>query len=381
MHARRVVTRLTVLAVLLMATVSVDDPGTGESITPESVSDESQLGMQEPRRLGDADDAMSRSDCPPPGASSPGATDSHQEYLDTRRRELGVIAEKLSASRDPEHLLAAAILGTDKGSTDRIDALVTALDADPRRPLPLWHLSRACTAHSAVRMCDGQDIERKLLEAGDANGAHWAQIAVYREAQGDLAGALDALANAGSASEYNNHWIESVVMLERSLAASATYTYAERVAEAFSVAASELFPETDVLRACTRHASDSLEWRRICLAFGGMLEQKGGTVMGQARGLGLQIKMLETSGSDASIAAVERRQAQFRRELYDEKLTEGANFLLEHDTNSLSDYLAVFQVYGEKAALDFARREAERLKSLPGYEPCLEQASDATSGD
>jgi len=346
----------------------------------ENPSGEQRAGVRESGRSSAADDAKSPHDCGPAASPSGELPVSHQEYLDKRRSELRGIADKLSASREPEHLLGAAILGTDKSSSDRIAALAAALDVDPHGPLTVWHLSRACTNHSSARACVRMDIEKRLLEADDVNGAHWAEIAVYREAQGDLAGALDALANAGSASTYDSHWIESVMMLERSLAASTSYTHGKRVVEAFGIAASEAFLEADVLRACKRHAPDS-EWWRICLDFGGMLEQKSGTVLGQALGLGLQREMLETSGSDASIAAVERRQAQFRRELYDENPSHGVNFLVEYDVNSLSDYLAVFQVYGEKAALEFARSEAERLKSLPGYDPCLRRASDVSSGD
>ena len=386
MRARRVLTRLTALAVLLAVSVPVDDSGlseraaTAEATPPENASGV-QAGLRQPGQFSAADDAMSRPDCPPAVALRREPPASRREYLDERRRELRGIADKLSASRDPEHLLAAAILGTDKGTSDRIDALAVALDADPGRQLPLTHLFGACTGRPSAPVCAHHDIEKMLLQAGDSNGAHWAHIALYREAQGDLAEALEALAAANSASGYDNHWIESVMMLERSLAASTSYTYTERVAEAFGIAAAELLLEGEVLGACTRHASGSLEWRRICLSFGGMLEQKGVTVLGQAIGLGLQIKMLEISDSDASIAAAKQRQAQFRRELYDEMLTEGATFLMEHDANALSDYLSVFEVYGENSALQFARSEAERLKAVPGYEPCRRQVPGTLSDD
>lgn len=117
-------------------------------------------------------------------------------------------------------------------------------------------------------------------------------------------------------------------------------------------------------------AAESVKWVLQCLRFGERLERDGRSVHSMVVGLRLQKEMHSISGDHEEEALLEERLgltgAAFRG-----GLSKDSEVLLSRDERVLADYISESAAHGELRALQFLNNEVERLKNLPGYDPCV----------
>jgi hypothetical protein len=198
-------------------------------------------------------------------------------------------AARLSSSRDPAHLHAAALL--DKAAAGMVEVangaqdadpdsparqvawISRALDADPDNPLHLWGAVQICMTASAEwkenrAACPLGEWQARLLEVDPQNREVWAYAAVNLLAAGDESGALEAMQKAGALAESRVYWPETVEMLERSLQAATDWPFMARATEAFGVASRTVVNELRPMSLCRDQSEVSREWAYACLAYG-----------------------------------------------------------------------------------------------------------------
>jgi len=289
--------------------------------------------------------------------------------LERHQRESQRRARVLEGSEDVALRLAAALI-TDKRSPEYLQRLLSVLALDPDNPLILERLLEACINRPESRVCEERGIVERAAEADGDNGEMWGAIAGYRASRGNTDGALQALRRGASAGTHREYFADVVRVIELGLAASAgSLSYVERVIEGIGWAAASTSPWLTAYSACRERVAADPLWRDACLDFARHLEERSQTVLNRAIGISLQAMIAEESGDEAGLAAVREREREYRN-WRDEHLTTDGQIVLMGDERVLRQYLDEFDAHGELASLEYLREEVERLKRLPGYDPC-----------
>lgn len=286
-------------------------------------------------------------------------------------------ADLLTNSKDPEHLLMAALIGFDGKTKPGLSVMENALAADPDNPLTLWSFLDSCSLHPKAPKCADGSIEKRAILADGGNGRLWGKIADYRLARGDTVGALDALINANTAPQFNGYFIEHVEMLERGLAAATDNPYRERITNAIGIAAAMPQPIYKVFQGCKEQAAESAEWSQACLGYGKRLERDGRTVMSTTFGIALQKVVYKMAGDEARLADTDLR-GRLITEAMESGYTDDGWVLLAYDDQVLADYMNEWSAHGEFQALQFLQEEVVRLSKQPGYDPCERRRGKST---
>lgn len=291
------------------------------------------------------------------------------------------IEKSLKHSKDPEHLLMVALLGSGTTSKLGVSAMEKALAVDPDNLLTLWNFLDACSLHPEATVCANGSIEKRAILANGDNGLLWGKIADYRLERGDIAGAYGALIKATSAPWFNNYFIEHVEMLERGLAAATNYPYRKRITNAIGVAAAMPFMFYNVFQGCEEQAAGSAEWLQACIEYGKRLEHDGRTILSIGFGISLQRQMYEVAGDTTKI---EQAVLRFRRiaDTMESGYSDDGWVLLAYDDQVLADYMTEWSAHGELRAMQFVQEEVVRLSQQPGYDPCkLNEARKSATND
>lgn len=303
-----------------------------------------------------------------------------QKSLDSWDRLRVQVAQSLTHSENPEHLLLVALFGSGGEEKLSLSAMERALAADPDNSLTLWSFLASCSLHPEAAVCADGSIEKRAILADGNNGQLWGEIAGYRFERGDTAGAYDALTKANTAPQFNSYFIEYVELVERGLAASTDASYLERSIAASGIAAALVSKISPVLQGCKQQAAESAEWRQTCLEYGKRLENDGRSVWSTMFGTSLQKKMYEISGDTTKIA-----EANFRYQLIMDtvaSINSQDGFVLLFDEQVSADYMKEWSAHGEFRAMQFLQAEVVRLSQQPGYDPCkLKEARKSAAND
>ncbi|MCH8136411.1 MAG: hypothetical protein IIB77_10570, partial [Proteobacteria bacterium] len=303
--------------------------------------------------------------------------DGFQTLKNSQDHERFQAAALLANSKDPEHLLMAALIGFDGQAKLGLSAMENALAVDPDNPLTLWSFLDSCSLHPKAAKCANGSIEKRAILADGGNGLLWGKIADYRLRRGDTAGALDALINANTAPQFNGYFIEYVEMLERGLAAATDNPYRKRITNAIGIAAAMPQRFYHVFQGCKEQATESAEWSQACLGYGKRLERDGRTVMSTRFGIALQKWMYEIAGDEARFAETDLR-GRLITEAMESGYTDDGWVLLAYDDQVLADYMNEWSAHGEFQALQFLQEEVVRLSKQPGYDPCERRRGKST---
>ncbi len=237
------------------------------------------------------------------------------------------VAAFLSVSEDPEHILMAALFGTDRNSESRIDAMTKAMQAAPDDRLIIWNFLDSCAALPNAAICRDQYVENRAIEVDGNNGQLWARISGFRFKRGEVNAALDALRKASTAPDFKEYWIEHVGLFVRGLAAANSAPYRDRIVQAIGMAAAMVSDINLVIDACDTNAVESAEWLHSCVQFGERMELDGHTFLSKSVGLRIQQKMYSISGDkDKEVAAEDR--LELVSESYSAGLSEDEQVLL-----------------------------------------------------
>ena len=282
---------------------------------------------------------------------------------------MDVVATLLSKSRNPEHLLLAAILRPAQTGEARILAMADTLNFDPNNPLIHWNFLSFCERFRSEPICRDPTIEDRAIEVDSSNGQLWARIAGYRANRGNMPAALDALKSAAAAPEFNEYWMEYIELFERGLAAATNAPYRERIIQASGMAAGLITNYNLIFEGCKTQAVESAEWLQLCTRLGERLEHEGRTMVSIRIGQSLQKRMYSISGDDEKRAAVEHR-SKLGAKLMQDGYAKDGHVLLFRDDRVLAGYISEWASYGELRALQFLRNEVQRLRNVRGYDPC-----------
>lgn len=128
----------------------------------------------------------------------------------------------LAASTTAEHKLAAALLAYgEMNAAVAVDLLVEAGTLDPPNPMIAARMLQMCQIAQEDCNLSLADLEMQSVTTDRGNADAWARVATSRASRSDYAGALDALQEAAAAPEFNEYYIDYILLFDRALAASA----------------------------------------------------------------------------------------------------------------------------------------------------------------
>jgi hypothetical protein len=285
-------------------------------------------------------------------------------------QDLGAVASELSQSRDPEHVLMAALYGQDPTDEAGVHKMTRALRSDPDNRLITWNFLQSCSQFPDTQVCLNHEIEKRAIEVDGSNGQLWSRIAGYRVKRGDMQGALEALSKAAVAPRFSDYRMEHIELFERGLAAAGNLSYRDRIVQAIGMQAALVSNEFYVMNGCKTMAPESAEWLSLCIRIGDRLESEGNSIYSIASGQSLQKKMYVISGDNEKEALVVERLDTTTQHMT-QGISEDGQVLLWRDDHVLAQYISELATHGEIRALTFLSNEVERLENLEGYDPCL----------
>ncbi|MDJ0908701.1 MAG: hypothetical protein QNI99_05890 [Woeseiaceae bacterium] len=278
-----------------------------------------------------------------------------------------LLADTLSRSAYAEDQLAAAIIGSFIGVDRRIDNLTMALAADPTHPLVLWQVAGDCRRGRGGEYCADPFVRANVESVLGSNGWYWTQVAAFYYEEGLFDESLEALQRAVSAPEFDDYYIDHVLMLERALSADSDRDYGDRVVGAFGYTAA--MPTDFFTRQCTLRGAADVAWLDSCTMLAERYEQDGTNLMMQLIGLTMQEDLYASAGLTAEV-----RDAQLRRtelEAWLDKVDADYELVQAVDPQLLERYLDVWATSGEVAAFEFTVSAVDELLEDPDYDPCV----------
>lgn len=281
--------------------------------------------------------------------------------------------ERLLPAEDPDLRLAAALL-LDEQDPDRLELLWSAVEAGDERPLALHRLLTTCLAQPASRRCTGDELVSRAIAADPHNGAMWVAAAAWRLSRNQPRAAREAMERAAAASTHREYFVDAVLAREQGLAATSELDYSERVVFAIALEATTPIPFTRLSRACDERAETDPLWRGTCAQLGRSAARRAHTLLGRLLGLGLQWTAAKADGNASESAEISEKVSALSALTRDDRRTE-AEIVLRYDDGVARAYVAEWRTRGETAALSYIIREVERLKRIPGYDPCRDKTS------
>ena len=278
-----------------------------------------------------------------------------------------LLADTLSRSANAEDQLAAAIIGAFIGVDRRIDSLSMALAADPMHPLVLWQVADDCRRGRGGEYCTDPYVRANLETVLGGNGWYWVQVASFYYEQGMFDESLRATQRAASAPEFDDYFIDNVLLLERALGADSDRDYLNRVVGAMGYVAA--MPADFLARECTQRAELDDEWLDGCTRLAERYERDGTTMMMQMIGLGMQEKLYAQSGLVAELRDVGVRKGELNELLG--RVDADYELIQAVDPQINARYLDVWKSSGERAAFEYATTTVGQLLEDPDYDPCV----------
>lgn len=278
-----------------------------------------------------------------------------------------LLADTLSQSPNAEDQLAAAIIRGVGAPEQRTDSLVEALTADPMHELVLWQAADDCRRGRGGEYCTDSNVRATIESVLGGNGWYWTQVAAFYHGQGMFDESLSALRRAVSAPEFNDYFVDNVLLMERALSADSDRAYVDRVISSIGFAAA--MPADFLARECAARAEADDSWRDACTMLAERYEHEGSNLMMQTIGLGMQENLYESSGLMAEARDAEIRKAEMLKLLEQA----GGDYQLVQwlDPQLSARYLDVWAASGEVAALEFAVESVDALLEDPDYDPCV----------
>ncbi len=363
---------LTVVVVLVLRLrTELADAVPRTSTIPEAAEEPTrEPAAADPATLADVDASPSAASCvssEPPTPFRAARTAALRAAI--FNRNIAEARERLLASRDAEHLAAAALLS--RNASERVDDITSAFAAGRQNPAIVWTAVRICAAAGNAVPCPAQEWEDQLLKLDGQNSEVWIHVAARRRERGDGKGALAALQRAASATETNAYGPDTIELLERGLAAAGGYSFPERASIAGSVAAAHQPDYASYLSMCKTQSEVDRAWADACLHYGEVAERQSKTVLAQTSARSLQIAVLEIVG-DESIPQV---RARGRDTVATTEERRRADALITSGPRPFARYLAKVRESGESAAVAYMLEEANSLPSQPATAECPQPGS------
>jgi len=180
--------------------------------------------------------------------------------------------------------------------------------------------------------------------------------------------AFDAIGQAIAAPVFDNYFDDQLMLLERGLAASTDWSYAQRVFHSVEFAISNAPGVLPVIKLC--ETKQDGQWPMLCDQLAERLTDYEGDFGANAVGLELKTKMLEARGDSEGMAKLEKSIAGLKNMFEDEgQLKEMVNALL-NDEVLLRTFLENLSASGEIAAYRLLTDDIERIKATDGYDQC-----------
>lgn len=283
-----------------------------------------------------------------------------EEEQEERNRRL---ADTLSRSANAEDQLAAAIIGVDR----RIESLSMALTADPTHPLVLWQVTDDCRRGRGGEYCADPAVRANAEAVLGGNGWYWTQVAAFYYEQGMFDESLEAVQHAVSAPEFDDYYIDHVLLLERALGADSDRGYIDRVVGAIGYTAA--MPTDFLARQCTLRSEVDAAWLDGCTMLAERYEQEGTNLLMQLVGLGMQEDLYARSGLTAEIGDAQIRKAEL--EAWLDRVDADYQLVQAVDPQLMARYLDVWATSGEVAAFEFTVTAVDELMQDPDYDPCV----------
>ena len=291
-------------------------------------------------------------------------TEIDEEELDARHERL---AETLSRSANAEDQLAAAMIRRSEDVGQRIDNLTMALASDPLHPLVLWQVAEDCRRGRGGEYCGDPSVRANVDAILGGNGWYWTQVAAFYHEQGMFDESLNAARRAVSAPEFDDYFIDHVLLLERAFSADSDRAYMDRVVESIGFAAA--MPGEFLARECAARAEADDSWLANCIMLAERYEQDGTNLMMKMIGLGMQENLYPRSGLAVEARDAEARKGELTALL--EKVSGDYQLVQAVDPQLTARYLDIWATSGEVAAFEFTIETVDALLEDPDYDPCV----------
>jgi hypothetical protein len=225
----------------------------------------------------------------------------------------------------------------------------------------VWSAVLLCDRAPQELRCPAQEWEDELIELDSENSQVWIRVAASRYELGDAAKALYALHRAAAAAGTREYMVETVQMVERALDSAGGYSFPERSAIAFEIAAANLPAYDSYLRMCREQSENDAEWAQACLDYGRLVEHTAKTMLGVAMAQAVEIAALDAMNDTAEAEAVAKRKYAADNDRTARPIDPLADRVILSSPRQFGAYLGLVAEKGERAASAELHAEADRM--------------------
>ena len=294
-------------------------------------------------------------------AANEATAPSAEAALKNRKELYKKITNRLTDSDFSEHLHLAALI--EKDPQKLADLIDRAVAIDGGNPMLIWDSLHYCSQTNVSADCPLRELEERILSVDGQNSEALIRVAANRYANGNLDEALRLLRRASTSAVTNDFWTQRILLIERGLAASTEFSFAERAEMAIGIAAAQPAFFGDIIKMCKDQSAYSSEWAYACAAYGNLAETQGKTMMTIMIAQAIQKLAYEELGEVEKAAKIETRM----RSLSQAYTSVGS--MLDDETSKavfgsptlFSAYLATVSAEGEIVATQKIHDDVQRI--------------------
>ena len=290
-----------------------------------------------------------------------------------RSRELDIpnivldAVASLQQSGDSEHVLAAALMSSDRKELQAI--LDRVLSEDPANRVAHGKNLENCRAVGSE--CDRRAVEAAVIAVDSANGLVWMDIASAHMLEDRWDHAEDALRRAAVAPRFDTYFMEYALLIERGLAATSDLSYTDRMIAGIGYAAAAATPAYgEVTRGCGGEVVGFSLPADVCFELGEQMARNSRELLAMHIGKHIQQDAARRLGDEGLARQLGREKQALQDAALHASADSGAQVLLQNDATVLQRYIDTFLAHGEIRATEALVAEARRLREDPDYDQC-----------
>ncbi|MEQ8315340.1 MAG: hypothetical protein RIC17_14660 [Gammaproteobacteria bacterium] len=279
--------------------------------------------------------------------------------------------ENLASSEDSSaQLMSIRVENNGRVGADEIDVLAELAQRAPESGLVVSQLLAACLQDPGRSECSSDSVNT-LVQSHSNNSAIWGSLAMLRNEQEDIFGAISALRQAAVAPEFDDYFSLQVAVIDQ---ANPTAEPLAKMGTAFrffsysdpTVGTSSAGPS--IWNLCSQQASVDPLAAEGCLLYGERIAEGSDTNIGKILGLAVQQGVYQAIGDEDGVARMEA--ALEARQEYQNQFRSPAMSLMSYDEELADFWINSLIEHGEVETMERLHNEVQRLTANPEYQPC-----------
>jgi len=233
---------------------------------------------------------------------------------------------------------------------------------------------KQCINHFDANICN-ENLYGNADKIDIDNAMLWHNIAAIKLKNGDLEGAISALAEANKKVTYDNYFYQSISFIEQRLSENSSLNFKERLTISMGIGASNFTSLSPILNFCEKNYFTELEITDTCYQTALHLVQQSNTTLPRLLALNLQHAYHDFYKNTQELENISNKSKKIIS-LVTSKDYQKTLMLLPFDEELARSWLALSLNGEETNAVTQLIKDAIIYSKDPNYNPCPQKNRD-----